>query len=74
MADIPAEKELLQQFRKLDEDQQRKVLKFTRSLTRPQGVPARSLLRFAGSIPKGDLDAMAQAIEEGCERVDPGEW
>ena len=34
-------------------------------------MPARELLAFAGTISQSDLAAMSQAIEEGCERVDP---
>jgi hypothetical protein len=72
MADVSPE--LIEELRTLSEDQQREVLAFTRALKRPRGVPARSLLRFAGSIPADDLEKMARAIEEGCERVDPDEW
>jgi hypothetical protein len=34
----------------------------------------RDLLPFAGSIPHEDLEAMTQAIEEGCEQVNGDEW
>lgn len=40
----------------------------------PVGVPGASLLRFAGKIPVGELDSMAHAIEQGCERTDSNEW
>jgi len=30
-------------------------------------------IRFAGTIPQEDLAAIAQAVEEGCEQVDPNE-
>jgi hypothetical protein len=40
----------------------------------PAGVSGESLLRFAGAIPKDELDRMTQAIAEGCEQVDPDEW
>jgi hypothetical protein len=40
----------------------------------PVGVPGASLLRFAGAISLKDLDAMREAIEEGCERTDFNEW
>lgn len=40
----------------------------------PVGVTGASLLRFAGMIPAEELDAMAQAIEQDCERADPNEW
>jgi hypothetical protein len=38
------------------------------------GVKGKELLRFAGAISAEDLDAMEKSIEEGCERVVPGEW
>ena len=40
----------------------------------PQGVPGRNLLRFAGTIPAADLNAMSAAIEQGCEQVEINEW
>jgi hypothetical protein len=40
----------------------------------PRGTPGRDLLRFAGTLDSADLAAMARAIEEGCEAVDPNEW
>jgi hypothetical protein len=67
----PEDREL---FEKLDAAQQQRVLEFVRSLSEPQGVPGSSLLRFAGMIPLDDLEKMAQAIEEDCERIDPSEW
>ena len=57
-------------------EHQRRVLEFARALASrpPKGVPGRELLRFAGTIEESDLDAMSQAIEEGCERVDANGW
>lgn len=70
------EKELRERLAALTPDQQREVLEYARALGEAprRGVPGRSLLRFAGSIPADDLRAMAEAIEEGCERVDPRGW
>ena len=31
-------------------------------------------LKLAGTISKDDLQLMSEAIEAGCERIDPGEW
>lgn len=39
-----------------------------------KGTPGRELLRFAGTIPPEDCRRMEEAIEAGCERVDPGAW
>ena len=39
-----------------------------------KGTPGTELLRFAGTIPTEDCRRMEEAIEAGCERVDPGAW
>ena len=66
--------QILAQLAGLSEDQQRRVLEFARSLVSPDGIAGRDLLRFAGAIEKEDLQTMSQAIEEGCEKIDPDEW
>lgn len=67
--------ELLQQMALLPEDQQQRVLAFVRNLVPTAGgVSGKELLKFSGSIGKADLQQMAKAIEEGCERIDQGEW
>ena len=38
------------------------------------GVAGRVLLPFAGSVDRDDVAAMAHAIDEECERVDPDAW
>ena len=50
------------------------VLDFARSLNAKQGATGKSLLRFAGVLDRESAQEMRQAIEEGCERVDPDEW
>ncbi len=49
-----------------------RVLDYMRSLDSklPPGIPGPEFRRFAGLIPKGDLTAIATAIEEDCEQVD----
>ena len=56
---------------RLDAPKQRKVLDFARQLSVPAGTPGQDLLHFAGSIDRADLDAMSQAIQEGCEKIGP---
>jgi hypothetical protein len=51
-----------------------RVLEYARSLERPKGVPGRDLLDLAGTIDPEDLEIMKQAIEEGCERIEPDAW
>lgn len=72
----PIVDEVVEQLEHLPEDLQRRVLAYTRSLARsaPQGVSGQELLRFAGLIPADDLERMRQAVEQGCEQVDPDDW
>ncbi len=67
---------VLKQLQSLPEDKQRRVLEFAESLgtSVPEGIPGDRLLRFAGSIPPDELRSMNEAIETGCEQVDPNEW
>jgi hypothetical protein len=44
------------------------------NLSTVKGVPGKQLLRFAGSIPKEDLQLMSEAIKQDCEKVDVNEW
>ena len=69
-------KEILGRIDTLSYELQRKLLEYIDVLTQrvPKGVPGKRLLKFAGSISKGELQAMEQAIEDGCERIDAPEW
>lgn len=66
--------EIIEQVARLEGPQQRKVLDFARGLGTPSGTPGRELLHFAGSIDRADLEAISQAIQEGCEKVEPNGW
>ena len=66
--------QIIAQVDRLDDSRQQQVLDFARHLTEPAGTPGRNLLHFVGSIDPADLQAMAQAIQEGCEKVDPNAW
>jgi hypothetical protein len=68
------QKELLDQLDKLSPQKQRRVLEFARSLSRPRGMTVDQLYAFAGSISPEDLKLMEEAIEEGCEQIEPDEW
>lgn len=76
MVDAIIEKELSICLEQLPVEQQRQVLKFAQTLATPplQGVQGANLLQFAGAIGDSDLEAMSQAIENGCEKVDVDEW
>ena len=59
----------------MPEEQQRRVAEFARSVVnRPVGVSGKSMLQFAGLIPREDLEVMERAIEEGCEQIDHASW
>lgn len=68
--------QIVQQTQNLPANLQRQVLDYVKKLTTlaPRGVPGERLLCFAGIIPADDLQAMRQAIEDGCEQVDWHEW
>jgi len=76
MVDATVEQELFTCLGRLPVEQQRQVLEFSRTLATPslQGVRGSTLLQFAGTIDESDLEAMSQAIEDGCERIDVDEW
>ncbi len=40
----------------------------------PRGKAGEQLIRFAGLIPYKDLEQISDAIEIGCEQIDPNEW
>ena len=67
------------QVRQLAPPQQERVLQFARSLTGnpsalPPGAKLEDLMKFAGTIPREDLEEMQRAIEEGCEQIDHDSW
>jgi dihydroorotase-like cyclic amidohydrolase len=65
---------IIEQVGRLADPQQRQVLDFVRKLALPAGVLGQDLLRFVGTIDPSDLDAISQAVLEGCERVDLNAW
>jgi hypothetical protein len=69
-------KELREQLDKLPAAQQRQVLDFARTLAarKRRMASGRALSEFAGTIAKEDLAQIVQAIDEGCEQVNPDEW
>jgi hypothetical protein len=40
----------------------------------PPGMPGSDFRQFIGMISEEDLKLMSDAIEDGCEQIDPGEW
>ena len=76
MKDTSVKKEILDEIHKLGKGQQAEVLEFVRSLAKSEqeGVPGKTLLRFAGTIDREDLAKMTEAIQSDCESIDPNEW
>jgi hypothetical protein len=70
------QRELHESLESLDAAQQRQVLAYAKSLQRTamKGTPGAALLKFAGSLAEADAAEVLQAIEEGCEKVDPHGW
>lgn len=52
------------------------MIEYARSLSvrTRAGVSGASLLGLAGTLGDSDAGELAVAIEEGCEKVDPGAW
>ena len=73
------EQKLIETFQRLSIEQQKQVIEFAQGLSQeplPPGAPGETLLARMGTFrfAPGELETIAQAIEEDCERVDPGEW
>ena len=72
MAAISYEQEILEQIRALNEEQQKEVLAFARTLKRPKGISGLEAIRIAEEInfPKEDLAEIAEAIKDLDEYAD----
>jgi hypothetical protein len=66
--------QIIRQLDQLSPELQRRVLDFVLALSQPQGTPGEQLLRFAGVLEPDDAQAMTQAIETNCERIDADGW
>jgi hypothetical protein len=68
--------EIAKQVEALPPEMQEQVLRFVTSLSgsAPKGERGATLRQFASSLDSVSAREMVQAIEEGCERVDAGEW
>jgi hypothetical protein len=73
---VSISEQIFEQLKILPQDLQHQVLEFARNLTNSKikGVPGKELLKFAGSIPKEDLQVMSEAIKQDCDKVDVNEW
>ncbi|RMH49442.1 MAG: hypothetical protein D6685_19230 [Bacteroidetes bacterium] len=75
MPDPALKDQLLRVFDHLAPEQQERLVAFARALASPPpGTPGAAFRPFVGQIPADEAARIAQAIEEGCERVDANEW
>jgi hypothetical protein len=67
---------LSRELARLDEADRKRVLEYARTLSErtPRPVSEASLLSLAGSVPESDMAEIEAAIEEACEKVNPGAW
>ncbi len=74
--ELPIDEEIREQLEQLPAAQQRQVLDFARALAakKRRARAGQTLSQFGGTIAKEDLAQIVQAIEEGCEQVNPDEW
>ncbi len=70
------QEQILQELDKLPPQKQRVALYFVRALVgeSPIGVSADELMDLAGSLDPEDARQMRDAVEAGCEQVDPDSW
>ena len=69
--------ELLDEFNKLDDAQQQRVLNFARILAKTptiRGEPGSKIIQATGYFDIQSLDEMEAAIQEGCGEIDWREW
>jgi hypothetical protein len=76
MVDPTLRDQILSDLERLSPQQQVRAAQLVHGLVaeRPRGVPGHDLLRFVGTLDAQSAREMREAIEEGCERVDPDEW
>lgn len=76
MVNSKIKSELIKKLDQMQIEQQEEVLRFAHSLicSKDHGTPGKNLLSFAGKIGKRELETMATAIEEECEKVHLDEW
>ena len=69
-------REIAQRIESLAPDQQAQVLQFVTSLSASalKGERGGDLRAFAHSLDSESAQQMIQAIDDGCEHVEAGEW
>ena len=76
MVEATVKQQILSDLERLSPEMQARAAQLVHGLVEaaPKGIPGRDLLRFAGAIDAESIREMEEAIEDGCERVDPEVW
>ena len=76
MVEATIKEQILSDLEQLSPEMQVRAAQFVHGLVEsaPKGIPGRDLLRFAGAIDAESIREMEEAIEDGCERIDPEAW
>ncbi|MBL8155713.1 MAG: hypothetical protein JNM70_16135 [Anaerolineae bacterium] len=70
MIETTLEQQILELVSRLGTEQQQQVLQYVREMAVPRGVPAVKVFEAArGLFDPQDIDEMARAIEEDCEKI-----
>ncbi len=76
MLETRVKDEIISRLDGLSVEELERVLQLVQTISTshlPPAKPVENLLKYVGSIPPDDLQAMSAAIEEECERVYPSE-
>jgi hypothetical protein len=68
--------QILDDLDRLSPEEQKRAAEFVHRLVSPvpRGATGEDLRKLAGTLDDESARQMREAIEEGCERVDPDEW
>lgn len=73
---MDTKEEIAREVAKLPPAAQEQVLRFVASLAQsgPIGEDGAALRPFSGILNASAAREMIDAVEEGCEQIDPGDW
>ena len=75
MTTISLPQQIFREVQSLPNDQQQQVWQYVQALRQSYPPkPGSALADLAGTISPEDLRLMQEAIEEGCEQIDPHGW
>ena len=76
MVEVTVKEQVLNDLEQLSPEMQARAAWLVHALVEagPRGIPGRDLLGFAGAIDAVSIREMEEAIEDGCERIDPEAW